>query len=443
MSSIKDCGKKFGTAIAGASLMLALSGCVTINTPEAQPSAGATEPSSQSPTTRPPSNPPVVPRTPTATATPSQGWDSLTASSRSGIAHIGTGHCEEGMSTGTGFLVDDDLVVTAAHVVDQASSLQVRVDDALHGAMVVGADPIIDIALLKLAKDSDGHIFELSDDAPNIGTEVGVLGFPLSLEVEDAVKSNNDLSLTTGKISSVNQGTPWSEAEVESILKTDAAMNSGNSGGPVLDTKGNVVGMAIAVQREGRGVSVEGTGFAVTSQRINRAVKQWEDRADFMPLQSCAGSDAPTGFVLTPEVSSEHEQAIYVAELFGAFGQGINSGNYEASFELMTPEMQERMGSVQDWAAGLSTTVWAYVDVYDIEGKDTLSVGVELWTVQEAAYAPAGTEQVCSIWDNQYTLKSDEIGWMIDSVKLNREPIECTRDMLEDKLRDQAPEFFG
>ncbi|MFJ2620137.1 trypsin-like peptidase domain-containing protein [Glutamicibacter sp. NPDC087344] len=433
MRFVLDFAKRAGFVVVVTAAVLGLSGCSgLLSSDESTPTPAQT-------TTPPPSTsePPET----------SMNWEELAATTRSGVAHIGSAYCEEGTGSGTGFLVSDDLVVTAAHVVAGASSVQVRVGDALFGAMPLGIDEVIDIALLKIANSSDGYVFDLSEEEPAIGTSVGALGFPLNGEVEDAEESDSGLSLTQGLISSVNQGADWAASERESILKTNATLNAGNSGGPVVDVDGDVVAMAIAVQRsDGEfAPSVEGTGFAVTAQRIQQAIDEWDNATSFLQLQTCAEADAPEGFVFSPEVTAKHPLALDVAELFGLFAQGINSSNYDASYDLFSAKMKSNMVSAEEWSEGLASSYWAYADVYQVQDDDdALLANVEFWTKQDAEFAPEGTTQTCSIWDMQYGLVLEDEGWKIDSADLlTEQPLECDSDVVDENLGEQFPNEFG
>jgi S1-C subfamily serine protease len=161
-------------------------------------------------------------------------------------------------SVGTGFAWakrdGELLLVTAAHVVDAASVVTVIAPDGTeHPAHVLTRDPVVDIAVLEVA---DGLSLEplARGDSQRLapGDPLYVVGFALGTELL------GDPTVTRGVLSGrrVVDGVEY--------LQTDAAMNPGNSGGPVLDDQGRVVGIAIAVIRDAQGVPTEGLNFAVT-----------------------------------------------------------------------------------------------------------------------------------------------------------------------------------
>lgn len=452
MSSGKNGARKLGFLALSAMAVPLLSSCITLNPLPPESSGTNIENGSSAdkgqevdlPNT-PPS--PSVPKRETKTepASPALNWTEIIADSKSGVAHIAVGLCNQLTRAGTGFLVDDDLVVTAAHVIDGASSLQLRLGDGLYSAMIIGSNPTVDIAMLKIAGRSDGHQFDLTKEDAAIGTSVRALGYPLSSGAEDKTSSSNDYGATEGSISKINQGSRMENVDDNAIIQIDAPLNSGNSGGPIVDQNGDVVGMAISVRRDQeQGPSIEGTGYAVAAARIRQAVDQWNNASGFTPLANCDDSPRDESFTLVPEVTSSHDAALNVAETFGKHGNAINSGNYSAAFQLLSPAAQRRAGGVDSWAENLATSWWIYANVYDIVGKgEKLDANVEIWTVQNAEFAPKGTQQECSMWDLKYSLILDGNEWQIDSVKQNRAPEECTEDMAADKIQAAMDPFGG
>jgi len=132
---------------------------------------------------------------------------------RSGVIHIEAEMCN-GLSVGTGFLVGTNLVATVEHVVDGATRITLKRGGKVLGrATVIGADRARDLALLRTRVAIDGHHFVLADQAPRLGDQVAALGFPLGLP----------LTVTQGAVSGLDRTIP-----------IDAALNPGNSGGPLL-----------------------------------------------------------------------------------------------------------------------------------------------------------------------------------------------------------------
>src|SRR5215211_1910319 len=145
---------------------------------------------------------------------------------------------QENLSTGSGFVLDDEgHILTNAHVV--ASSLDVRVSFSDHrtvAARVVGKDPDTDLAVLAVSEEGlHLHPLRLGDSsAVRVGDPTVAIGNPFGLE----------RTLTTGVVSALQRRiTAPSGFAIEDVIQTDAALNPGNSGGPLLDATGRVIGV--------------------------------------------------------------------------------------------------------------------------------------------------------------------------------------------------------
>ncbi|RKQ50185.1 serine protease Do [Roseivirga pacifica] len=158
---------------------------------------------------------------------------------------------------GTGFLVDEHHLMTAAHVVQTAESILIHFRDGESiPADVAAISKTADVALLKLnwAKKNP-TIIELGDsDKMEVGNQVFIIGAPLGLTY----------SFSSGYISGKQKSNKISNALVSlEFFQTDAAINRGNSGGPMFNTKGQVVGIVSYILSQSGGF--EGIGFAATS----------------------------------------------------------------------------------------------------------------------------------------------------------------------------------
>ena len=173
-----------------------------------------------------------------------------------------------GRSSGTGVvLTQDGLLVTNAHVVEDAMEIQVLLSDGRQfEAQAVGLDAISDLAVLRIdAEDLTPAVFGDSDDA-QVGDTVVAIGDPLGIELRG--------TMTDGIISAINRDVEVG-GRVMSLLQTNAALNSGNSGGPLINRFGQVIG--INTMKVGDYVSasgVEGLGFAIPSTTVKAIVDQ-------------------------------------------------------------------------------------------------------------------------------------------------------------------------
>lgn len=176
-------------------------------------------------------------------------------------------------SLGSGFIISKDgYIVTNEHVVHNAAEVVVTlVTGEHHPARIVGADYITDIALLKIDTDRDLPFAKLGDsDDVLIGEWVVALGNPFGL-----FEINAQPIVTVGVVSAVNQdfGRQVSDRVYQDMIQTDAAVNSGNSGGPLVNTLGEVIGVNtwIISASENTGANI-GLNFAIPINRVKRII---------------------------------------------------------------------------------------------------------------------------------------------------------------------------
>lgn len=164
---------------------------------------------------------------------------------------------------GSGFLISDDgMIVTNNHVVENATLMKVKLQDGReYTAELVGTDPMTDIALIQLkdAKDLPFVVLDATNDL-RVGDAVVAVGNPFGLGG----------TVTSGIVSAV--GRDINAGPYDDYIQTDAAINRGNSGGPLFNTEGEVVGMNTAIFSPSGG-SV-GIGFSIPSSTIKNVVAQ-------------------------------------------------------------------------------------------------------------------------------------------------------------------------
>lgn len=169
----------------------------------------------------------------------------------------------EAQSQGSGFVYDGKgHVITNQHVVAGATSAKVTfADGRSYDATVVGTDPSTDLAVLKVdAPASALEPLALADsDEVQVGQGVVAIGSPFGLEG----------TVTTGIVSALNRRiTAPNDFSIDGAIQTDAAINHGNSGGPLLDLDGNVIGVNSQIESQSGGN--DGVGFAVPSNTVKR-----------------------------------------------------------------------------------------------------------------------------------------------------------------------------
>ena len=163
---------------------------------------------------------------------------------------------------GSGFIIDEKgIVITNNHVIQDADDIIVRVNgDQEFNAKVLGADPLMDIAVLQLETNEKFIPVAFGDsDKARIGDWVIAIGNPFGLGG----------TVTAGIISARNRSIGLSR--YEDFIQTDASINSGNSGGPLFDMEGNVIGINTAIL--GRNGSI-GIGFSIPSNSAQIVIDQ-------------------------------------------------------------------------------------------------------------------------------------------------------------------------
>jgi S1-C subfamily serine protease len=204
-------------------------------------------------------------------------------------------------ASGSGVIVDaaQGILITNNHVVENGRKFTVDLTDGrLFDAVLVGADKATDIAVLKIVPDGRPlnlkQVQTVDSDTLRTGDLAFAVGYPLGL----------DQTLTMGVISGLNRS-GLGDA-VEDYIQTDAAVNSGNSGGPLLDSRGRLIGINTAILSGGMGGGNDGIAFAVPTRimlyvadqlRSHGAVKRGETGAIFASLTAERAREMRLGIV--------------------------------------------------------------------------------------------------------------------------------------------------
>lgn len=173
-----------------------------------------------------------------------------------------------GSSTGSGVVFSQDgYIVTNAHVVEGARSLEVLLsDNTNHAARIIGVDTFSDLAVLHI-EATDLSPAEFGDDSVvRVGDAVVAIGDPLGIELRG--------TMTNGIVSAINRNIQ-SDGRTMTLIQTNAALNQGNSGGPLLNCYGQVIGINTMKMGDNMSLAgVEGLGFAIPSSTIKNVVDQ-------------------------------------------------------------------------------------------------------------------------------------------------------------------------
>ena len=166
-------------------------------------------------------------------------------------------------SLGSGFIIKSDgTVITNNHVIAGAEDILVKVGDKEYSAEVIGADPYMDLAVLKIkSKDKFKPVSFGDSSNARVGDWVVAIGNPFGLGG----------TVTSGIISARNRQIGLTR--YEDFIQTDASINQGNSGGPLFNLKGEVIGVNTAIIAPGQSGSI-GIGFAIPSNAASNVIDQ-------------------------------------------------------------------------------------------------------------------------------------------------------------------------
>ena len=211
---------------------------------------------------------------------------------------------QAGESVGTGLIVTSDgEIVTNAHVVGNAKTVHVRLngESEPRDAAVVAADSSRDLALLRVdAKGLSPATFAAPDDI-RLGDEVLAIGYALDLD--------GDPTVTLGIVSALHRTLNTESGSLKGLIQTDAAVSSGNSGGPLVDALGRVVGITTLASSTGFGSTANGLGFAISTAELLPEMEQLraqagggERQAGYLGVQLDRRTDGGSGALVTEVV---------------------------------------------------------------------------------------------------------------------------------------------
>lgn len=340
---------------------------------------------------------------------------------RSGVVRIQAVGCEW-TSVGTGYFVADRLVATVAHVVEGASAISVRGDNGVVRGTVVGMDAKRELALVRLEPTSTGavlvgHHFDQATEPPKIGQDVFVLGYPMG----------EPLTFKRGSVTSVNRELELGDKTIRGTFQHDALVTGGNSGGPLVDAAGTVVGLheagrVLRLPLEGGEVTIPtvGTQYAIAAASSAPLLAGWASRPVPVPSASCSWSTKPL-----LSVTSVHPEAPIISLALHAYYGYINDGNYDRAWGFLSPGVQEKTGGFDAFVRGQSTSVISDAVLEGIARESLLSdkVTVSFISRQDASAGPSG--QTCTKWHLEYSMNIESGYWRIGSAKNLDPPKAC------------------
>jgi S1-C subfamily serine protease len=216
-----------------------------------------------------------------------------------------------GEAAGTGVIISSDgEIMTNAHVVDGASTVKVTLagESSARDATVVGADTANDLALLKIANVSGLPAATLGKSADvRVGDDVVAIGNALALRGGPTV--------TRGIVSALDRTLETENSTMTGLIQTDASISSGNSGGPLVDATGKVIGINSAVAGSGGTTTAENIGFAIAIDNATPVIDRLRSHtaapaAGYLGVRSSDPADGSRGaLVASVESGSAADKA--------------------------------------------------------------------------------------------------------------------------------------
>jgi S1-C subfamily serine protease len=257
---------------------------------------------------------------------------------------------------GTGVVVSEDgSVVTNAHVIERARALRVTLHDGVERrAQVVGSFPEDDVALVQIEGASGLVPAELGSSGDvRVGDDVVAIGNALNLGASPSV--------TQGIVSALDRSIEAPTGLLQNLIQTDAAINRGNSGGPLLNAAGEVIGLNTAIAADAQNI-----GFAIPIDQIKPLIDDLRDglgrppaRGGFLGVRTMPVADVPQEILDEHQVSAS--RGAFVAEVLpgtAAEAAGFREGDVIVAVDGSPVSGPSDLGAIlRDKAPGETVTV--------------------------------------------------------------------------------------
>lgn len=328
----------------------------------------------------------------TKTVSDQDPLETLVAKTRSGIVRIQSSTCTE-ERVGTGFLIGPRLIATVDHVVSGATRINlVQSGRRVATGTVIGEDATRDVALVRSSKPLQGDRLDFASGRPQLGESVAVLGFPLGLP----------LSVSQGAISGTGRTEPIDRIRRRDLIQTDAALNPGNSGGPLLalDT-GRVVGLIDLGDAEAHGIS-----FAVSASVAGPLLSAWTAAPQPSTTPVCATTPTEP---IQAATTSEQPTAGPVRSV-DTYWADIEAGDYADAWTYLVPGMTSQAAFIQG-EQDVTVTDVAFAGTLASVSGNYAHVDVDSLITHDEKYG-------CRSWRGYYEMVKLDGNWHIDSARI-------------------------
>ena len=273
------------------------------------------------------------------------------------------GQSTESASSGSGFIITSDgYIVTNHHVISGASKISVTLHNGdTYDATVIGSDSDYDVAVLKVdAKDLTPVTLGDSTNV-NVGDTVLAVGNPLG---------ELTFSLTSGMVSALNREVTFSNGLRMSLIQTDAAINSGNSGGALFNMYGEVVGIVSAKYSSYSNTSVEGLGFAIPINDVQTIITDIMENGQVTdkPYLAITAGTMTSQMAAQYQINVSEGVFVYSVEKGGAGDKaGLKLGDVITKLnDTAITSMEDLSAAKKNYKAGDTVTLTVYRDGQEI-----------------------------------------------------------------------------
>lgn len=270
-----------------------------------------------------------------------------------------------GVSLGTGIIITDDgEILTNAHVVEGADTVRVRLagETEPREATVLAEDRGNDLALLRISGSGFEEATFADPASVRLGDDVMAIGFALGLDGEPSV--------TLGIVSALDRSVGQGDVFLDGLIQTDAAISSGNSGGPLVNAAGEVVGVNTAVARDTAVFTATNVGFAISVGEALPIIDTLRAQADGIPRE-----EAFLGVGLEDRRDGGQGVIVTGVEIgTPAADIGVTAGDLIVAIDgASTDGSSALIAAIRDKAPGESVTVSIMRDAVAIEYDVTLT----------------------------------------------------------------------
>ena len=259
--------------------------------------------------------------------------------------------------TGTGIVMSEDgYLITNCHVIAQAQQITAMTwDETTYAAALVGSDEASDLAVLKIEPDEALTAAEFGDsDALRVGDTVVAIGDPLGVKLRG--------TMTHGIVSAINRNLMVNDREM-TLIQTNAALNNGNSGGPLINCYGQVVGVnAVKLSSYYSQATVEGLGFAIPISTAKPIIDELIQNGYVAgrPAIGISGEQLPAAARVYYGLP-EGVYVTYVAPDSGAWEAGVRKGDIITAINGVAVSSVDALNTVKNrFSAGDTVTLTIY-----------------------------------------------------------------------------------